>query len=267
MSEALLWTQRIASVSVMLQALEFFKMRHSLKSSRGGIWDWRIIRQEFAVYPRIIQSILDFFLGYPGFIFLLCIQLIAAVSILISPHPVAFCALFAGSVLICLRWRGTFNGGSDFMTLIVLMALCVSSFFPENPKVQIGCLGYIALQSCVSYFLAGWVKIRKKNWRTGKALRGFLASSIYEPNWTTRWIIQQPVVAFLLSWGVLVFECSFPLALFFPDLCLIWIGTGLTFHLGNAYILGLNRFVWAWAATYPALFYFSSQYLAMLVQH
>jgi hypothetical protein len=25
------------------------------------------------------------------------------------------------------------------------------------------------------------------------------------------------------------------------------------FHLANAFVIGLNRFVWAWFATYPAL--------------
>jgi hypothetical protein len=32
----------------------------------------------------------------------------------------------------------------------------------------------------------------------------------------------------------------------------------MTFHLFNALALGLNRFLWAWLAAYPALLFWSA---------
>ena len=36
----------------------------------------------------------------------------------------------------------------------------------------------------------------------------------------------------------------------------ILLALGFTFHVVNAFVLGLNRFVWAWVATYPAILAF-----------
>jgi hypothetical protein len=61
------------------------------------------------------------------------------------------------------------------------------------------------------------------------------------------------------SWSVLCFECGFPVALLVPSVTLPWLAVGLLFHVANAYIFGLNRFVFAWLAAYPSLLYFSGQ--------
>jgi hypothetical protein len=56
---------------------------------------------------------------------------------------------------------------------------------------------------------------------------------------------------------VILFECGFPLALLRPELSLVFLGGGLLFHLLIAYQLQLNRFFWAWLATYPAVYWAS----------
>ena len=35
----------------------------------------------------------------------------------------------------------------------------------------------------------------------------------------------------------------------------VWLGWGILFHLLNALVLGFNKFVWAWFATYPVILY------------
>jgi hypothetical protein len=39
--------------------------------------------------------------------------------------------------------------------------------------------------------------------------------------------------------------------------CVAIVAVALAFHIANVYVFGLNRFVWAWAATYPALYFCS----------
>ena len=143
------------------------------------------------------------------------------------------------------------------MTIIILTSLCIVASFKDNFGVAFGCLWYISLQVCASYFIAGVVKLRRKNWRTGLALRGFLSSTIFEPQPILQAFTQRAHLLCLASWLIMLFEISFPLALSSPKICLIFIGMAFLFHLANCYIFGLNRFLFAWSAAYPALFYCS----------
>ena len=62
----------------------------------------------------------------------------------------------------------------------------------------------------------------------------------------------------LLSWSVIFVECSFHIALVVGhNLLWLYIAWGLTFHLLNAGIMGLNTFFWAFVATHPAVIYSS----------
>jgi hypothetical protein len=53
---------------------------------------------------------------------------------------------------------------------------------------------------------------------------------------------------------VIAFECAFPLALIDARLLSL---LGIAFHVVNARVLGLNRFLWAWLAAYPALWFWA----------
>ncbi len=57
------------------------------------------------------------------------------------------------------------------------------------------------------------------------------------------------------SWAILVFELAFPLAFASPIACTVLLCMGAAFHVANAITFGLNRFLWAWIAAYPALLY------------
>jgi hypothetical protein len=156
-----------------------------------------------------------------------------------------------------LRWRGTFNGGSDFMTTIVLAALAVAGWGRAHPLWPSGALLYAAVQAATSYFLAGVAKLRRPAWRDGRALRFFAAHSVFAaPPWPGG-LWRSLAATRALGWLTLAFECGFPLALLVPSLTLPWLALGLIFHAANAWLLGLNRFFFAWAATYPALWYAS----------
>lgn len=69
----------------------------------------------------------------------------------------------------------------------------------------------------------------------------------------------QPRLARFSSWGVLAFECSFPIALLDIRAGIALLALASGFHLANALILGLNRFFWAWVSAFPALLYWSAR--------
>jgi hypothetical protein len=253
---ALLWIERLISIAVILQTLELFQIRSSFRDD--GIWSWPIVRREFSDFPRVLRLVFDLLLAYPNFLYLLTLRLLAAVLVIFAPEsslaPTGVAIMFFSTIAIAARWRGSFNGGSDSMTIIVLLTTSLALLFPV---LTLACLWYLALQTCSSYFISGVVKIKSANWRSGSALKSFLSSTVYGPQPSLSAITDRALLCKILSWSVIALECSFPLALSSPEVCLIYIAAAMLFHFVNIYIFGLNRFLFAWAAAYPALFYCS----------
>jgi hypothetical protein len=196
------------------------------------------------------------------FLVLLLVEAAAALALAFGMSAAAPLLLFT-EVAVCVRFRGTFNGGSDYLTVLTTMALALAWLFDaaEHPIVGKACLGYIAVQLTLSYFIAGISKLKEADWRSGAALCGFVRSPRYGAPAFAQRLLDGKRRCQLLSWCVLLFECGFPLAWLDPRLCMALIALGFAFHLGNWLFFGLNRFVFAWAAAYPALL-FGSQLLA-----
>ena len=58
------------------------------------------------------------------------------------------------------------------------------------------------------------------------------------------------------AWFVIAFEVTFPLALVLgPTGVAVYAAVGALFHVSNAVLMGLNTFVWAFVATYPAVLF------------
>jgi hypothetical protein len=173
-------------------------------------------------------------------------------------EPVFYMGLIFSTVGLVIRFNGPLGGGSDSMTFQVLIGLLVASFGVTNPiLVRVG-MGWIAAHSVLSYFLAGVAKLKTENWRTGLALQTLLRSNapytLFAP---ARNLADSQTLCAGLSWMIILFEIAFPLVLILPwEGKLVLLSIALLFHITNAVVLGLNRFIWAWAATYPALLYF-----------
>jgi hypothetical protein len=231
-------TRLLTALSLVLQGLEYFALGRRLDALRGR-------------FPR------------PFFFALVVVQSLA-VAWFFDPSPDFPLGLpvFFAALLISLHFRGHFNGGADAMTLVVLSALAAIEVFPSNPAVLEGALIYVGAQSFLSYVVAGGAKIRKSAWRSGFALQDYAAHSSYAfPDFLTS-ALKTRAVALGLSWSVMVFELALVPTLYFPRSLPIWMGLGALFHVANFFTLGLNRFVFAWIATYPALFYLAVRFSA-----
>jgi hypothetical protein len=209
------------SLAVALQAIEIFLLRNRIQ-----IWPTKI--------PQ------------PIFLSLVILQILAAVAYGFLPHFIFLIFMLTGTVVIAWRFRGTFNGGSDYMTVTVLIGLLL-------PKP----LGYwyIVVQLILSYMIAGLVKLKNREWRNGQALRELLTRSNYIVPKSIQSLVMQKKVSLLLSWALIIFECSFFLSLVSQSFFWVYAVTAMVFHLGNFWVFGLNRFVLAWAAAYPSLYW------------
>ncbi len=246
-------TLRLVAFSVLLQSFEMLAIRPSW--SRSGPWRWAHLRDEFRVFGSIIAPVFEWTLSERGYRLLLWGQVLAAGGCLLHPK-IGWAPLLLTTVLLgAMRWRGAFNGGSDYMTVLVLLALTAAAAIgPE--KGALPALAYIGIQVLASYFIAGVVKIKAPEWRNGRALQVFLASA-HEgaPTWVRALSMNRTLCA-LGGWGVIAFELLAPVVLFLsvrPEWVWTILAMAFVFHLANAVIFGLNRFTWAWLAGYPGV--------------
>lgn len=245
-ADAIVAMRWLATIAVALGTVELWRVRRV--ADDDGVWRWSTLRRE---WPAPLAALLTPILGPRGFRALLVVRFAGAVGLAVTPHAVIAVGLFATTLLVALRWRGSWNGGSDFMTLIVLGAVAVA--LAGGATAARGAVWYVALQSATSYFIAGVVKLRQPMWRDGQALSGFLRTGVHGETPTVTWVVGRPRLVVVASWAVMLAELGFPLALLAPAPCVVFVGIGALFHLGNVYALGLDRFFWAWGATYPAV--------------
>ena len=254
----LVWSERLLALAIFFQTIEMMQLRPLW--SDLGIWRWSTLQKDFSSMPAGIPKLFDFLFKEKSFQSLLWIRLIAAFSVwIIPPGTIIMAILFFTTWLIPIRWRGLFNGGSDSMTALVAFALWIAQSFSSHEGIVKACFAYIAVQVTASYFIAGIVKAKNHEWREGFALPIFFKTPRYDspPEWAKRFF-DHPVRAQWASNLIIIFECTFPIAWLNPQLCIAYLVAAFLFHVLNFWIFGLNRFVFAWLAGYPALYYMST---------
>ncbi len=238
----------LGGLAVALAALELLAARHAWRAD--GVFAWATMRGRLATSPAPVRALLDATLDDRGFTALLAGLVGGGLALAWVPHPALACAVAVLQLGVSVRFGGSFNGGSDAMLLVVVIGVALA----RAVSAPLG-LGYVAAQLVLSYGIAGIVKLRVRGWRDGTALAQLLTAPPYRVAPCVLRLIGRRHVALAASWLVITLECGFPAALVAPELAIaLLVGAG-AFHVGNALVLGLNRFVWAWLAAYPALLY------------
>lgn len=174
----------------------------------------------------------------------------------LAPGP-TLTALWGLQVALLLRYDGAYNGGSDKMTILVLTCTGLATWL-TGPMAEVA-LGYLALQLMLSYFVSGWVKLTNPAWRNGAVLHDVFEMSAYPVSNSVRRIAQRPGAVWAGCCAVIGFEVLFPLALLHPLALQAALGTAALFHLANACLFGLNRFLWTWIAAFPSLLWLQTR--------
>jgi hypothetical protein len=249
----MLLTEKLLLFCLFLQTLELWRIRSAC--SDDGIWQAQDLKLQGLWMSRLILSSKSF----EGFLILRMLMILAAG---LSPTSSLFLFLFASQLLLQFRFRGPFNGGSDYLTTQALASIWIRHSFPESDLIQQMCLLYLGLQVCLSYFISGFTKAFSSSWRKGLALQEFLLAPKYlvPLAWQQR-AREGSLLLRIGTYAVLCFELCFPFTLLHPSLCLVAMLIGACFHWMNFRVFGLNRFFWIWLACYPAL-YETSQWIS-----
>lgn len=244
---------RLLGVSLVVQSAELLVLRPAWADA--GVWSFAVLRDDLRAFPRAVGAGLAPLLGEWGFTVVLALRLVAAVALATTGAPLALPVLVAAQLLVGLRWRGAFNGGSDAITQVVLLGVGVAALWPQSRLVQVGALLHIALQTALSYHVAGVVKLKGARWRSGAALTAFVSDGRYQAPALARRLLSRPALACVAAWAVMAFDTLFPLAFLGPTACHVALGLALVFHVTNVWLFGLNRFLLGWAAAWPAVWY------------
>lgn len=254
-------TEMLFALSLLIQTLEYLRL--GKYTVDDAFWSWQLQRADIPNAP--VRALLDVLFKPRMHQLHLVLRLLAAVVLAVQGASLPLIGfLFAGNLLILVRWRGAFNGGSDFMTLVVLTGLLISQVVGALGHAQMGwqaCFWYIAIQSITSYFMSGAVKLLRPEWRNGSAMTIFLNGAIYGPLSATH-PLRNKCLAMMGSWGFVVWEILFPLCLLDPRLAAVLCAVAAFFHFLVFWFFGLNRFFWAWMCSFPAIMWCSAQFSA-----
>ncbi len=231
----------LLAVSVLVQTLELLEVRRAfLPGGAGAVWT-----RAHAVPTRYIL----------GLRLVAC--LLAPVLASGLQQSMVLGAMLVSSMMISTRFGGSYNGGSDSMTIQVALPLALGSGFDPGSWAREVCLAWIAFQVAASYAVSGWIKIVRQEWRDGSVLRGILGFEQYGVPVLAREAMEVPAFRVLAAWMVMGFELGFPIVFFVEGTAPMVLGLGVLFHLANVWLFGLNRFFWAWVAGYPAVAYWA----------
>jgi hypothetical protein len=253
---ACLWLSIVlVSVGVVIDTLEYLAVAPHYTST--GIYSGRIIRTRYGhMQTGALSSLHDRLFSDAAFKLLLIVRLIFVGLLFVPAGSDYYYAACLAAILFTgffTSYRSIYGGdGSNQMQTVVLAGVIASLLIdPESGLKMVG-VWFIVLQSCLSYSASGWSKLASRTWRSGAAVFLIFNTATYGLKPVAEFLNGKKYLQIFLSWSVMIFEVIFPVVLFLPPkAALLLLFIGLTFHLGNAVIMGLNTFFWSFFATYP----------------
>lgn len=159
-----------------------------------------------------------------------------------------------------LRVGGYGLDGSDHALAVHYGAQLVASFSKAGSAAERAAFDFVAAQGILSYLVSGLAKLASPAWRTGTAMPAIMRATTYGDEKLFRKLHDYPALAKAVSWGTIIGETAVIVAVIAPAPVRIgWQAGMLVMHAGIARYMGLNRFLWAFAAFHPVLAVFSRQ--------
>lgn len=252
----------IVGAGMVISTLEFIANIRECRAD--GLFSWEVWREtKWKKHPRL-KRLANPFLAYPGVLIVLLVRLALIALWLVelarggTGNPLLLTAVVATQLYVNGRYPAG-KDGSDQMSTIVLIMLAMIAWFPSRPVIAVACIVFIAFQSVLSYLTAGVAKLISPQWRSGDIILAVIGTETYGSPFVTRLLRDHKLVRRFMNYSTMAFESLIVLALLLPHPWNAWfLVIPLAFHLACAVTMGLNIFIFAFAATYPALLYVSN---------
>ncbi|HJW95475.1 MAG TPA: HTTM domain-containing protein [Thermoanaerobaculia bacterium] len=252
----------LIGAGIAISTLEFIANIRQCRSD--GLFSWEVWREtKWRSHPRLKRAANPLF-AYPGVLIVLLARL-ALIALLLFElsrgsrlDPILLTAIVATQLYINFRYPCG-KDGSDQMSTIVLIMLCLIAWFPARPVIAVACVVFIAFQSLLSYLTAGIAKLVSPDWRSGDVILGVVGTRTYGSRFMAGLLRDHKLLRRTMNYSTIAFESLIVLALVLPHPWnAYFLVIPLIFHVACAVMMGLNIFVFAFAATFPALLYVSN---------
>lgn len=270
-ADVMKFTLTLVLIRMIVNLCEMFANHREFQNNGTFGWTSRRIQYPWSARQGRVVWLLNQSCQYPTYLCLIALELAVALLQLTllwwSGSVWPLWLILPIELLSTIRNTAYGIDGSDRMHLIVLLAVTLYYAFPHR-IAGVAVVWFIALQSMLAYFTSGMVKLISPVWRKGRAIPSILSTDAYGSTLFSRLFKRLPIAPKILCWTTIIFECSFPfIVLTGPRAALVLLACALSFHLMIAATMGLNGFVWTFAATYPGIIYFSQEFYHIVHSH
>ena len=250
---ALRWTAGLAAGVVALTCLEVLASIRDYE--KGGVFDCALNPFSHRLKRWLRPTV--------GLVRALAVIRLALAAVLCLPGAsllvLSLCA--GGTVILGVLQSRLASGDTEFgeqMVKVILGGAALGWIGGSEITVR-WAVWFIAAQLSLAYFAAGVFKLISSSWRSGEALWAVLSMNPWKHAAAGRWLRERPQASSFLSWGTMLWEVTFPVALLAPPWAMAtWLAIGAAFHIGCAIFMGLNSYLWSFVAAYPAVAFVNS---------
>ncbi|MFF0728780.1 alpha/beta fold hydrolase [Streptomyces sp. NPDC004134] len=248
----------MTSVGATIGAVEQLATAETLADD--GLFAWPVMRLRAPLWwRRAGEERLEKVFGYPGIVGLVQTRALTGLGLVLPGATRAQRGVLAATMCgtahgLHTRMGGFGLDGSDHLTFVNYAVSAAEKAFGHDPRAREMLVRFLAAQVCMAYFTSGAAKLISPVWRDGTAIPEIFRTSTFGDPLFHRAVRDRPWLAKSVAWATILGEMAFPLVLVAPKPVARGIlASGTVFHLGNARFMGLNRFVWSYCSTYPAL--------------
>lgn len=139
------------------------------------------------------------------------------------------------------------SGGQHLISNLLFWNILLSlSASPTNVWPRFSAFWIIRSQVLLAYLVTGLHKLTGTHWVDGTAM-GIVATDVaFGP----AWIAELPLFAAVVTWAVLLFQLTFPIAVWWPRARTVLMLFGTAFHLGTALWMDIPEMAFAFIVGY-----------------
>lgn len=176
---------------------------------------------------------------------ILTLFLLAFWQLIRGCHPLLLAATWFLYVNLMNRAWMASSGGQQLMASLLFWSIPLAA---KDERSRFMGLWAIRLQLLLAYAATGLHKLTGHLWLNGTALGVAATDGAYGPSWMAGY----PVISEALTWAVLLFQFTFPVAVWFRRTRVPWMAFGLVFHLGTAIWMDIPEMGLAFIVAYAA---------------
>jgi hypothetical protein len=215
-------------------------------------------------FARLRSFVWKHFAGMPPWLFTCLLWTDAGVVLGLFLWPAALVLRAAAAILLLIEMKRHYFSvdGSDEMMLLCLVATCLGGIGDSNRYVAF----FLAAELVLAYTTAGAYKAASPFWQKGKALLSITRTRAFGHPQVAKLLHRHRLLSKYSELSLVLWESGFLIALIAPRPVLwMMLAAGLVFHLSCAWVMGLNTFLWAFAAGYPCVV-FANQEIHSIVK-